>query len=854
MSRPYFNHSIQQLEEEFQKHKANLSIVRQLRTELDHRTKPRALQLREKIDAHLEALAAPSPQGRLATGGSMRFFGIDLGTSKCCVAYAVNSARPNFAPQPTVLNFRRDLLGGKSTIIPSVVTRSRANGPGQSDPLFAFDAEQALEKGHVRGRNCHEVFRSVKSHLGTGRSYVRADPALNTPVKVWASLIRRLCEMTVAEKGAEFDPRLHPTVLTVPASFGKAQRDETIEAARVAGFNVTKHVDLVHLIDEPVAALIDTLNHPDIDLHMNPEDWNTVLVFDLGGGTCDLTLLKFRYDASKPTGIEDRPLAISPYQQLGGDTVDLAIMESVVWPQICQQNGIKREQLTATERQEIEDHVSYTVCRRLKVLVNEDLSRLSDEQLQRQDWSAIKAMLPLHGIPYSNGEELSGDAELRAHDLYKVMLPLLDPDPSSNPLRIGESIACPPFSKLVEITMERAGLTPDKLDLLVLHGGSCLSPLIPWAFERMKEAGVLSRNCKIIRTPDLTASVSCGAALFGCLSKKYGRPYIRPIVPEEMSIQTVGNDFECLVYAGEHLPYKKTFDKFYLSSAGQQEIVVPIYVGYDVARRRLASTLTIPIAQKLPQSHPIDVELEIDIDKDSRWRFRPKGCDWSKAHEVPNVWIGREPTEEINKLLETRKKIRALIDQDGRPPAMMLVEEAIQVARTGFTEEGLALIEDVVADSPSNSLAWNMKGLIHGQRRENQLSLESFEKAFSLEPNDMVYRGNYGSALVCLKCYHAAIPVMREALSKNPSLTYLHSWLAEAFQGLQNTEEMNKELEMWYTHAQREVVRRSEDVSAWEELREVATRLGKYADAEEASEEIRELRRPRNLLAGAKHG
>lgn len=285
----------------------------------------------------------------------MKFFGIDLGTSKCCVSYAVNSARPNVLLQPIVVNFTRPIHGDKSPIVPSIVARLVDAHSVQGKTLHGFEADLEVVK-YMAERRGH-VFRSVKSHLGTGRSHVRADTSLNTPVKVWASLIRRLCEMTIEEKGCEFDPRQHPTVLTVPASFGMAQRDETLEAARLAGFNIAKDAKRVQLIDEPVAALIDYLNHPDCDLHVKPNDWNTVLVFDFGGGTCDLSLLKFRYDTTKPTGVDILPLAISPYQQLGGDTVDRAIMDQVVWPQVCEQNGIRRDQLTATERKQIEERV-----------------------------------------------------------------------------------------------------------------------------------------------------------------------------------------------------------------------------------------------------------------------------------------------------------------------------------------------------------------------------------------------------------------------------------------------------------------------------------------------------------------
>jgi molecular chaperone DnaK (HSP70)/Tfp pilus assembly protein PilF len=870
MDRPYFHHHLHQLEVEFEKHQTDLAILRAVRAELEHRRTPMALQLRARVDARLKILtttvgeaaqassaprAEPTP-GRSSVGGPMRFFGIDLGTSKCCVAYAVSGARPNVVPQPTVIEFRVDpVLGSKSPVVPSVVSRSAETASGPAATLFAFESGQRLDRGQVRGRNGQEVFRSVKSHLGTGRSYVHADSSLNTPVKVWAALIRHLCEMVVAEKGADFDPRQQPTALTVPASFSQAQRDDTLAAARLAGFNVDRQANLVHLIDEPVAALIDALNAPDIDLHVKPEAWNTVLVFDFGGGTCDLTLLKFRYDASKPTGIDIRPQAISPYQQIGGDTIDLAIMHKVLWPQVCHLNRLER-QLTARERQIVEDRLCPTACRRLKEHLNEKLRPLPPEAFAQDAWDGMAVEWPLEQARcFLGSTQLGGIVTLTADALHEVMAPFIDPCPDASPFRVGESHECVCFARLVEITMERAGLTPDKLDLLVLQGGSCKSRFVRRAFEQMQATGFLARTCKIIETPDLSTSVARGAALSGCLSKKYGRPYIQPIVPEDMPIETAGPSIEALVYAGDGLPCKKSFDKFFLSSPGQREIVVPIYIGHEAERRRLASTLTIPLeAKNLPQSHPVTLELEIDTDKISRWRFRPQGCDWSDAHVVQNPWIGREPTDNVKKLQETREEIRAAIDANQRPPIWLLATEALQAARAGYPEEGLALIEDIIALYPQHSHAWNIKALIHAQQGEERQSLECYTEACAREPENMLLRGNLGTGLVSMKRYQEAVAVMREALAKDPSLTYLHSWLADAFQALGDLEEMNKELEKRLAHARRQTTQRPEDVSAWRELREAAMRLGRYEEADQASEEMRALTRRQNLLAGARHG
>jgi molecular chaperone DnaK len=785
----------------------------------------------------------------------MRHFGIDLGTSTCSVSYAVNSARPNYVPQPAVVEFRMNSqLGTKSAAVPSVVART---GKGDTaGTVYGFEAEEAVREGQVAGRNFHTIFRSVKSHLGTGRSYVRADPSLNTPVKVWGALIRRLCEMTVEEKGADFDPRNHPTVLTVPASFGRAQRDDTLAAAKLAGFLV--HTPgRVQLIDEPVAALIDALNYPDMDLNIDPAGWNTVLVFDFGGGTCDLVALKVQYDATKPGGLEVQPQSISPYQQIGGDTIDLAIMEQVVWPQVCKQLKLNREELAATERKQIEDGLRYEVCRKLKHAVNEKVQKLPELDFRAEKWAGVSDEKSMAGNCKVRGKELVGTARLTAEDLRAVMAPFLEQDTEGKPFRVGESPNCYPFATLVEQTLERAGMTPDRLDLIVLHGGSCHSRFLPRLFEQMKQVGILKADCKVIRTPDLITSVARGAALYGCLSAKHGKPYIPPIVPEDLSILTKGGMPKVLVTAGTQLPVTKRFsgkDQFYLSENGQQQITVPIYVGYEDRRRR-ASTLTIPINQpRLQQSHPVEVELTINEDKISRWRFRPVGFNWCDAIDVANPWIGEEPSEQVENLQTQREAIRATVEKGTKPKMRALLDEALTAAKAGFTEEGMRLVEDVLDEHPDDATGWNIKGLIHGMRGEQKAEADGFKKASELAPSYMVYRGNYGVALHRIKKHTEAIEVMRDALACDPDLTYLHSWLADAFLALNNYDEMKRELERWHTHAQQETIRDPDNVKAWAEFALTATRLGKYDEAEEAREQLWELKRDRNLLASPGHG
>src|SRR5207249_4126531 len=105
-----------------------------------------------------------------------------------------------------------------------------------------------------------------------------------------------------------------------------------------------------------------------------------------------------------------------------------------------------------------------------------------------------------------------------------------------------------------------------------------------------------------------------------------------------------------------------------------------------------------------------------------------------------------------------------------------------------------------------------------------------------------------------IKRHAEAVEVMRDALSRDRTLTYLHSWLADAFSALNERDEVKKELERWHAYSRQQTIRDSDDVQAWEELALTATRLGKYDEADEAREQIQELKRDRNLLASPSHG
>ena len=209
-----------------------------------------------------------------------------------------------------------------------------------------------------RGR---ELFESGKSDLGSYRIYANAASAdCNTPRKVAGSILRVL--LTEATELRRLDISQVRAVITVPASLNAEARRETRDAAIDAGLNR----DLIELIDEPVAALLHLLNEPSAASVLSMEEPRNILVFDYGGGTLDLCLVKCRFNLDAPTGVQAETLAISQYRRNGGNDVDRAVMDEVMWPQVEQWIGKQRDELPADLRQAVDDTLTSTLARRLK--------------------------------------------------------------------------------------------------------------------------------------------------------------------------------------------------------------------------------------------------------------------------------------------------------------------------------------------------------------------------------------------------------------------------------------------------------------------------------------------------------
>src|SRR5581483_6368844 len=215
------------------------------------------------------------------------FVGIDLGTSHSSIAYLTDDPRVRemaMLPVKVMELPLEDREATRSVRMPSIASRDLDDRRVRR-PLLGWKFFETFDRPRRRSRLLRrevDLFTSAKSDMGTYRVYPDAfSEQLNTPVKVSAQILRSLIDIACQRLGREV-ARARIT-LTVPASFSVLARDDTLRAARLAGLDRER----VELIDEPVAALLDLLNDVDAATVLTKED-RTILVFDYGGGTCDL--------------------------------------------------------------------------------------------------------------------------------------------------------------------------------------------------------------------------------------------------------------------------------------------------------------------------------------------------------------------------------------------------------------------------------------------------------------------------------------------------------------------------------------------------------------------------------------
>lgn len=449
--------------------------------------------------------------------------GIDLGTTKSCIAVA---------------RFEEGEI---------LCECEPVDEPGQPEGQIAVPSVVAVKDGvaivgHAARRLARTPrfyqhrgsFSETKNEIGLRHTYARAPSGFRSATDIAAHIIAHLVNTT----GMDNDLPEAPLVITVPASFHGAQRSATLESADIA----LEGSHDVRLLDEPYAAVLDLLHRDPGLAGEHLVAGATWLVFDFGGGTCDVAL--FTLQASASAALSPRLLATSRYHRIGGGDIDRAIVHGHLIPNLLERYKLTRTAVSFEDKRRRFEPVLLPVAEQLKRALCQRL------RAQASDAAGMVEVVSAgdHCIEWDDRELFLSDARLDQATFEKLLAPFLNPHPDK--AASDEYVERDSVFRPIHQVLARAGLRPEAVDLVLLAGSSSRIPQVQRALQAyFGEADVVELG----DDAEVQGAIARGAALQALAIAATGIPLIAPVCSCELGLRT-RQGLVTLVKAGAALP------------------------------------------------------------------------------------------------------------------------------------------------------------------------------------------------------------------------------------------------------------------------------------------------------------